>query len=73
MKVKELKKILKEYSDETEIFIWWKVEKTICYDFWQTKEDVYEERQLDLQDIVDSTYNWEKKIVISMHNLSNYN
>jgi hypothetical protein len=72
MKVKELKKILKEYDDDTDILIWWEVEKTIYWEQWQWTKKEYGERPLDLQDIVDSSYNWQKRIIISKHNLHNY-
>ena len=65
MKLKELKKILKNYDDDTEIIIWWLTEKIVNYGYWVHKAVSYEERPMEEQDIMQSTYNWEKRIVIN--------
>lgn len=72
MKVKELKKILRDYPNDTEILIWWLIKKTISTETWYYEKTEYQERPLDLQDIVDSNYDWNKRIIISQHSLYPY-
>lgn len=65
MKVKDLKKILKNYDNDTEIIIWWLTEKKIDYWRWMKIYTGYAERPMEEQDIIQSTYNWKKRIVIN--------
>ena len=47
MKLKELKKILKNYDDNTEVIIWWLTEREINYWRWVKKYTGYEERPME--------------------------
>lgn len=66
MKVKELKEILEKYPQDTVVLIAW-----ISQDD-ETLESRYFERELDEQDIVDSNFDWSKRLIIEPHSLDSY-
>lgn len=58
MTIKELKKILKEYDDDTQIKIWGMTDD----DYW---DYYYTERDMKLTNIMQSHYDWKTTIIFT--------
>ena len=58
MTIKELKKILKEYDDDTQIKIWGMTDD----DYW---DYYYDERDMKLTNIMQSHYDWKTTIIFT--------
>ena len=58
MTIKELKKILKEYDEDTQIKIWGMAED----DYW---DYYYTERDMKLTNIMQSHYDWKTTIIFT--------
>lgn len=58
MTIKELKKILKEYDDDTQIKIWGMTDD----DYW---DYYYAERDMKLTNIMQSHYDWKTTIIFT--------
>lgn len=54
MTVKELKKLLKEFNDDDKVFI----------RFYTSDWLVIIERELELPDCINSSYNWRKRLIV---------
>lgn len=59
MKVKDLKKILKEFNDEDDVLVEW-----VLFSAWWHED--WGQRDMKLTDISTSKYDWKTRIIISV-------